>query len=965
MSSDLVIQDNLDIRATVLANNSTNIQHIQNLNGLKLLSMNIRSFNKNIDEFLVFLSTFSGEIDVIVLSEAFVTESNINFQLNGYNYKTVQGSLTRNEGVIILYKDTYKAETIPSEIHECTSLCIKLATNNTRNHVKILGIYRTPSVRNASCFIDSLDDFLSANRACPPVICGDININTLATDPNTDNYLTMMCGHGLVPCIDKPTRVEGISHTCIDHIFAHEDIIKSDTKSYIVQTTITDHYTTILVLPSIRTLKNQAYKTQYKNTINFENLKNALELETWENVFFTSDSDEAYTHFIEIYKKHIIEHTTTSVKIKSCKNTPLKPWMTNALLEKLRYRDKLYLDSKNKQYDLGLKNFAKAYNAKLKVEIRLHKNKYYKKEIEKTTNKPKDIWDTIYKITGNTKNKTKTQIPIDAEALNNHFSQIGSNLATAINPNAQTHYPNMSHIPSNPHAIFLNPTSENEVIIAIKKLNGKAAAGNDNIRAETVKKHYQYIAKPLAHVINQTLETGNFPKQLKQAIITPIFKEGDEKLATNYRPISVLPVFSKVLERIIFDRIVNFLVRYNLMSKKQFGFTENTGVNDALYDLLNEVYSSLNNKLKCLTIFMDMAKGFDVIPHHILLKKLYKMGFRGVSYDLIKSYLSNRTQITKITKEQGSETVNIHSTQKVIEYGVPQGSLLGPLLFNIYINDLLKLDLEGSCGAYADDTRVTVTAETDSALYIKGNLIFACIRTWLRDNLLTLNLNKTCYIQYNHRNLDTGNGITDISMVEEVKYLGVYIDAKLRWQKHIDYTGKRLRKTIYKFVQLRPILSPTLIKTVYHAIFQSQLSYGIIAWGSAYKNDIDKINVIQRRILKIILRKPRIYSTDRLYEDAEVMDARQLYAYIAIQLTHKNKNDITLQNFNYTTRRAVNIPIQENMPILKLYEKAVIFFGPKMYNTLPLQIRNITSLNKFKISAKPLITRQILKNLCP
>ena len=209
-------------------------------------------------------------------------------------------------------------------------------------------------------------------------------------------------------------------------------------------------------------------------------------------------------------------------------------------------------------------------------------------------------------------------------------------------------------------------------------------------------------------------------------------------------------------------------------------------------------------------------------------------------------------------------------------YGIPQGSLLGPLCFNLYINDLLTLKTEGDIGAYADDSRATMVGGTEQELYAKANRTFSLIQTWMQDNLLTLNLSKTTYIEFRN-NPNQHLTITGISRSDSVKYLGVHIDSNLKWKEHVNQLTKKLRKSIYKFITLRPILNVDLMKTIYHAVFESHLRYGIVAWGSAFKNELEKLTLIQRRVLKIIYRRPRLYPTDMLYNEANVLNVSHTY----------------------------------------------------------------------------------------
>lgn len=257
----------------------------------------------------------------------------------------------------------------------------------------------------------------------------------------------------------------------------------------------------------------------------------------------------------------------------------------------------------------------------------------------------------------------------------------------------------------------------------------------DGITAEILKETVQIISPLLVHLINIIYKNGTWPNSLKLAVIKPLHKKGDKYIIENYRPISLTSTIAKVLEKSIKHRLVKYLEKFNLLSKKQFGFRQNTSTNDAIAYLTNEIYQSIDSSKPSVCVFIDLAKAFDTISHKRVLEKLRDFGVRGICHKLFSDYLTNRTQYVKIE--------NFLSDPKTVLCGLPQGTVLAPIMFIIYLNDLLTLDIKGSIVSFADDT----------AIYFKGNswdevrqtveVDLKVIKDWFDENLLTINIDKT------------------------------------------------------------------------------------------------------------------------------------------------------------------------------------------------------------------------------
>lgn len=404
-----------------------------------------------------------------------------------------------------------------------------------------------------------------------------------------------------------------------------------------------------------------------------------------------------------------------------------------------------------------------------------------------------------------------------------------------------------------------------------------------------MKKHAAVIVPPLTYIYNLALSTGKFPNVFKKAIIHPIYKSGDRSRVDNYRPISVLTAFSKILERVMNSRLVSYLENYNLIAPTQFGFRSGKSTSDAVHELTDYVVTNMDGGDKVMAIFLDLAKAFDTVSVPILVGKMERLGIRGLPLNLFKDYLSGRTQRVKIDE--------FISDEQIINYGTPQGSVLGPSLFLIYINDLGTLTIpNGKIISFADDTALLFSASSWEAVYEIAQLGFDMVSNWLRENLLTLNTTKTNYIAFCMKNNGSSQSLPktivahsctnpltrscnceSLTKAETVKYLGITIDKNLRFQDHITTLSNRLRKLIYVFKTLRLVVDKNIMKAVYYALAQSIICYCITSWGGAPKTTLIEIERTQRAILKVSSFRPYRYPTEQLYKENKVLTVRQLF----------------------------------------------------------------------------------------
>lgn len=349
---------------------------------------------------------------------------------------------------------------------------------------------------------------------------------------------------------------------------------------------------------------------------------------------------------------------------------------------------------------------------------------------------------------------------------------------------------------------------------------------------------------------------------------------------------------------------------------------------------------------KNLCVFLDLAKAFDTVSHQILLTKLERAGIRSTAYNLLKTYLLDRKQQVRIGQ--------CLSEEKTVECGVPQGTVLGPVLFVLYVNEILNVEVGGRPICYADDTAVIFEGSSWEETFKKAKAGMNKIKYMLDINVLTLNADKSHYIAFSiyndpqcvkenliiHENsckrTPNCNCKLFIKPSGKVKYLGIYIDSHFKWNDHINYVVGKLRKCLYKFYQLREFLPLKLLKTVYSALIESILNYGILIWGAAYKNSLEPLYIIQKYILKIIYKKPKIYSTEQLFIDLQLLTVRQLFIKRVITYMQKSDNNYKkplphwIQTRSQTLKKVIFPKTQNNAA-----KHHISYIGPKLYNKIP------------------------------
>ena len=539
-----------------------------------------------------------------------------------------------------------------------------------------------------------------------------------------------------------------------------------------------------------------------------------------------------------------------------------------------------------------------------------------------------------------------------ANCLNEHFNSIGHKLASEITPTISE---NTTLEPPD-NSIYMFDTFDEEIRKLIDRLKINKAPGLDGINNYIIKISAIAIIPTLVNLFNSCMSIGFFPDKLKIANIVPLHKGGDRTDASNYRPISLLPLLGKLFEKIIKKRFTKFFDKYNLITPHQFGFRKSYSTELAVAEIQNMLLKNVDDKKISCTIFLDLAKAFDTVNHKLLLDKLEMHGIRGCALSLIKSYLSNRQHVVKIN--------NFESSFLTLDIGVPQGSVLGPLLFLIFINDLpnatnFKVKL------FADDTLLSLNSENYNDLQINVSREINKVHKWLCANKLTLNISKSKYMivtnkkKPNERDFQVKINGKNLDKCSSYKYLGVHIDENLTWKPHINYLCEKITKVCGVLAKLRHCVGYDILKMVYHALVASHLQYCNLVWGNADESILKPLQTLQNRIVKIMTFAPfSAHNVKHIFDDLELLDISQIHKLSKAKFVYKHKNGMLPSNFdeylcNPENIHGRNLRSTSNGCYRQVWGrtnqslKMIQYDGAKLWNSIPSGIRNVETLRNF------------------
>ena len=901
---------------------------------LKCLSLNIQSLNAKFDQLRVYLDYLHDQnciFDIILLQETWLhNNSNTDMlQLDGYELISQSCTSTSHGGLAIYVSNNIRYEKITmtaSNSNSWEGMFLKLFL--TGNKCVIAGnIYRPPRYRmdDYQTFISELEIVLNSLTG-EVIIGGDMNIDLLKMNvkPIINEYYNTLLANGYTPKITYPTRLTRNNGTLIDNFLCKISQNYSKTSSGICTIKLSDHQPYFICLDFL-SLKQNRYKfieiCKYDENSKDQLCRYLDDQNMVDKIKNIVDPNECYD-IIENIIKTGIEKYLPKITVKYNKHKHKKtPWITNGLVKSIKFRDKLYLKLKTTPSDSTLYNQLKVnlgtYNKILKKAIRETKQTYYNNQFYKNRNDMKNTWKTIKNVICKTNgnqdipnsflingNKVDDKQTI-AENFNSYFTNIGIDLASKITPPPNKIFQNFLTTPCQ-NNLNLHHIANQDVVNIINSLKSKSSTSHDNISSVLLKQIKNQIAEPLTLIINKTIDTGIFPNKLKIAKVIPIHKKDNNSLLDNYRPISILPAISKIFEKVILLQINHHFIENNLYYPSQYGFRQYHSTELTVLEIVDRILYQMDQDRIPLNIYIDLSKAFDTIDHDILLHKLQYYGLRANSYKLIANYLTNRQQYVDFQ--------NKNSSLLPISTGVPQGSILGPLLFIIYINDIANASQVFNFISYADDTTLFISLNYDNANNSTPNAMILNneidkVSQWLALNKLSLNISKTKAMIFhtskkrvNPPELKICN--TDIQYIDNFLLLGIMIDKNLNWTPHLNYISKKISKTIGILKKVKHYLPTTNLKSIYNSLINSHINFGILCWGY----NANSIFKFQKKAVRLICNSKYNAHSQPLFKKLHILTVKdiltlKLYKFY-YRLIHKKVPNYFLINVFLKTQQS-------------------------------------------------------------
>ena len=964
-------------------------------NYLKIFNNNARSLLSNQSQYQMYFADLAEShkmaFDILTFTETWLNDhlSNI-VHFDSYTglYKN-KFPVKEGGGIAIFVKNgmNYKVRSDlcfpPDKCHMFDCLFIEVKPNKLpQSRPVVLGVlYRSPSFNSISEFDGCLSDIVhTLKRENKDIILmGDLNVNLLSTDKNNNvsAFLDSMISKGLFPKITVPTRISNTSATLIDHIYTNMNF--EQTIAGTLKTDISDHFSNFIFTHSNPGSKNKIKYTSFRNLSenSLAKFEAALSQTDWSNVLSHDDPEVAYSIFIQMFNNLMNIHLPFKmVRINKFKHK-MSPWITNGLLVSLRTKSKLYKNMHNindQQRLYEAKCHYKSYCNLYKKTIRAAKKLFWHNQFDNTKNDMKATWKNINYLLG--RNKSKSSFPdyfnhentiINspeqiAENFNLFYVNIGPKLADKIPSSQKTITDYLPDI-NIPNSFFFTPCSPIEILNIINKLKPKCSAGHDDISPKLIKRCAIPIAEPLTHIINKSLQSGTIPSDMKRAKILPFYKNEDPHLFKNYRPISLLPTFSKVLERAVYNRLYKYLKTHNLISPSQFGFQQNLSTEMAILEFQDRLTKHIVDNKLGLGVFLDLSKAFDTLNHDILIKKLEHLGVRGTPLIWFRNYLSNRSQFIQLN---GSA-----STCKTILSGVPQGSILGPLLFLTYINDLPH-NCDSDTILFADDTNILFYNENLNNLQQQVNHQLKKVSEWFNTNKLSLNTKKSKYILfYKQRqrppepNIKIHIDQNEIDRTNNIKFLGVTIDSTLSWQSHLKQKNIQILKVNGILSQLQNIVEKRTLHTIYNSLIYPHISYAISVWGNISNTEYKRMYILQKKAIRLISNAKYNSHTSKLFKKLNLLKLPDIYTLSCSSLFY---NANSTKSFPYllaqlptnTSIHDHNTRYADNIHTFnvttELSKQLLNYKISTVWNSIPHNLRNSQYKSSFSSNIKKWLT---------
>ena len=942
--------------------------------GLHIAHLNVRSLMGGHTFDMTKHQIKESGIDIFTLSETWLTEAipNKTVAIDGYSMVRLDrnwrdpnhGDEPKRGGGVscyiregIKFSDSAHAN-LNTSCKDIEMVWVKLFIKNVRPIV-IISVYRPPQGNYKRCceLLSSAFDKANLKDNTDIFILGDFNINFGdKKNPSFKELSFTTQALGLRQLVNSPTRYsfrEGIpTNTTLDLIFSNSDCISS---TRTLDLNLSDHLAVLVTRKKI-TLKKEKVEFKGRSYRNYdrEAFQERLLNENWVPFFGSNDPNEQWDLMQGIIKKVIDPMCPLkSFKVKEIQER----WITNEAIEEIRDKDRALYRAKRsgREEDWA---YAKRLRNRVGRGLENLRADYLKNQQEANKGDPKNFWKAISTLVPNQKAKSSTiwlrdettgsNVPQDRTAgfINKFFTNIGPDLASH-HTNEWEYFGDTA-----PVSIDQVSTDTDEVLKLCKEINPLKSSGLDEISSKICKDAFLVLSEQLVHMFNTSLLTAIFPDAWKIAKVVPLFKGGDREKVGNYRPVSLLPLPGKLLERIVHCRVTQFWDDIKFLTQDQGGFRKGFSTLATIADLTDDLFTQINDGNTTVAAFIDLRKAFDTVNLKILLKKLQKSGIRHNLLEWCRSYLTNRHQRTMAN--------GLTSNLLRITCGVPQGSVLGPLFFLVYVNDVQSALDECNVKLYADDTVLYQSGLNSHEASVKLQASLNHFVNWCSTNQLTINIQKTKVMVFGSRhrvkkakNVDIRINNDRLKLVPSYRYLGMSLDSTLNYNVHIASVLRTLLHKLSLLGKMKRYLNNDVALSIYRSMLLPYFDYADAIYDNSNAIDLNKLQRLQNKCLRVCLGRDRRFSTEAAHKKANVpflADRRKAHT---LNFMYKRKDRTELLNLIQIRTRAHDAPLfKVIVPRCEAFKRSVGYAGAVSWNSLPPMLRNTDSYLAFKAIQK-------------
>ena len=948
--------------------------------GFKFVMLNVRSLYSSVDEIAVKF----GNVDVIALCETWLNDSYTdemldipNFTIfrldrNSGNIRNSRNNLKRGGG--LLFYVSNKHSDYISIISNCSKvtynleqLWICLRKPNVRN--AIFGVVYRPPTAKVDETINELNNSMEFVRSLSNVeiiLAGDLNINyNLRHSRSFELLKNFERKYNLNQLIKAPTRIVEGSKSLIDLIFTDVEFIH---RSGVVDTDISDHQPIFLVKKKERISKDFKYITgrsysRYDKEIFQEDI---LHHGLWDMYWNMNTND---LELLWSYMLHIItEIADIHCPIRKMKISNDNPhWMSKEIIESIHNKDMLYKIAKQTGVEEDLELY-KVSKKEVKFMVSNAKEEYIKDQLEQSKNNPRKFWRNINEMSGLGKSRNKSKIGklIDEEGkeyenqsaadfLNDFYTNAGPLLAEQFSDNWRSQESDI-----NVEVKFsFSPISEFQVKKIIQDIKIFKSCAIDNMSSRLLKDAFMVLIPEITYLFNRCIELGDIPQSWCHGFISPIPKtKNNSTKPKDWRPITQIPLLGKLLEKLIHEQVYSYFNNNHLLSPHQYGFRPGMSTSQAIFDVLKILYSNWNDKVYTGCIFVDYSRAFETIDHNILISKLKLYGFDDISLNFFRNYITHRTQSTNVDGHV--------SGKSEVVYGTAQGSVLGPLIYIIYVNDVLKIASNDTrIIMYADDMLIINQNAEMSGMRLELQRSLNTIIRWCNYNKLTINKDKTKYMLVSNKRSEEECSITigdrTLCKVSQYEYLGVTIDSELKMNSQVDSMYKKANTKLGILSKIRRYITEETAVKVYKIMIRPYLEYIDFVIESSTKEKIDRIDNLQRKALRRIeyCNNPEERKTYEelggIYKIEKLCVRRKRSLLRMMYIASKDINNIKEESHGRNLRSSKKVKLKDEFSDMTKLHKSPYFRGLRLWELLPDEVQKSESIEIFKNHVKKVI----------